>query len=115
MPLIGNVLKPLAKSVLTPLGLPAAEITDAATDKKMFRSGFTTPIVSLFFSFFLLFFTYLKKNPSKNHWFGQKRGVSKRAVPLMYLIINLRTSWLELLEVADWEPYNKKINFFFNF
>ena len=40
MPLIGNVLKPLAKSILIPLGLPAAaSATDAAIHKKMFGSG----------------------------------------------------------------------------
>ena len=44
-----------------------------------------------------------------------KKGVSKRAVSLMNLITNLKISWLELLEVADREPYNKKTNFFFNF
>ena len=38
--LIGNVLKPLAKSVLIPTGLTvAASATDAATHKKMFGSG----------------------------------------------------------------------------
>ena len=37
MPLIGNVLKPLAKTVLIPLGLTAsASATDAAIHKKMF-------------------------------------------------------------------------------
>ena len=36
-----NVLKPLAKNVLVPLGLAAAA-TDAAIHKKMFRSGVTT-------------------------------------------------------------------------
>ena len=36
--LIGNVLKPRAKSVLIPLGLTAAA-TDAAIHKKMFGSG----------------------------------------------------------------------------
>ena len=42
MPLIGIVLKPLAKRVLIPLGLIAAELaTDASIHKKMFRSGFT--------------------------------------------------------------------------
>ena len=47
MPLIGNVLKPLAKSVLTPLGLTAAaSATDAAIHKKMFGPGFTTLIIS---------------------------------------------------------------------
>ena len=38
--LIGNVLKPLAKSVLIPLGLTAAaSATDAAINNKMFGSG----------------------------------------------------------------------------
>ena len=37
--LVGNVLKPLAKSVLIPLGLTAAaSTTDAAIHKKMFGS-----------------------------------------------------------------------------
>ena len=44
MPLIGNVLKPLAKSVLTPLGITASA-TDAAIHKKMFESGATTLII----------------------------------------------------------------------
>ena len=34
LPLVGNVLKPLAKSVLIPLGLTAAAATDAAIHKK---------------------------------------------------------------------------------
>ena len=47
MPLIGNVLKPLAKSVLITLGLAAsASATDAAIHKKMFGSGNTTLIIS---------------------------------------------------------------------
>ena len=49
LPLIGKVLKPLAKSILIPLGLTAAAAaaaTDAAIHKKMFRSGFTTLILS---------------------------------------------------------------------
>ena len=47
MPLIGNVLKPLAKSVLIPLGLTAAaSATDPTIHKKMFGSGFTTLIIS---------------------------------------------------------------------
>ena len=42
-----NVLKPLAKSVLTPLGFTAAEsATDAAIHKKTFWSGRTTFIIS---------------------------------------------------------------------
>ena len=45
--LIGNVLKPLAKSVLIPLGLSAAaSATDAAIHKKIFGSGNTTLIIS---------------------------------------------------------------------
>ena len=42
-PLIVNLLKPLAKSILTPLGLTAAATTDAAIYKKMFGSG-TCPL-----------------------------------------------------------------------
>ena len=45
--LIGNVLKPLAKSVLIPLGLSAAaSATDAAIHKKISGSGNTTLIIS---------------------------------------------------------------------
>ena len=77
MPLKGNVLKPLAKSVLTPLGLPAAEITDAATDKKMFGSGFTTPMISLFFSFFLFFFYISKKKTIKKSLVWTKKRCIK--------------------------------------
>ena len=44
---IWNVLKPLAKIVLVPLGLTAAaSATDAAFHKKMFESGMTTLIIS---------------------------------------------------------------------
>ena len=43
--LIGNVLKPVAKSVLVLLGLTAASATDAAIHKKMFTSGVTTLII----------------------------------------------------------------------
>ena len=47
LPLIGNVLKPLAKSVLISLGLTAAaSATDAAIHKKMFGSRTTTLIIS---------------------------------------------------------------------
>ena len=47
MRLIGNVFKPLAKSVLIPLGLIAAESsTDAAIHKKIFGSSVTTLIIS---------------------------------------------------------------------
>ena len=47
MPLIGHVLKPLAKSVLISLGLTAAaSATDAAIHKKMFGSRTTTLIIS---------------------------------------------------------------------
>ena len=48
LPLIGNVLKPLAKSILIPSGLTAAAApaTDGAIHKKMFGSGFATLIIS---------------------------------------------------------------------
>ena len=46
LPLIGNLLKPLAKCILTPLGLTAASATDALINKKMFRSGATTLLIS---------------------------------------------------------------------
>ena len=47
MPLIGNVIKPLAKSVLIPLQLTAAvSATEAAIHMKMFGSGMTTMIIS---------------------------------------------------------------------
>ena len=43
MPLIGNVLKPLAKRILILLGLTAAAAaTDPAIHKKMFGYGTTT-------------------------------------------------------------------------
>ena len=46
MPLIGDVFKPFAKSVLMPLGLTAApSATDTAIHKKMFGSGFATLII----------------------------------------------------------------------
>ena len=47
LPLIVNVLKPLPKSVLIPLGLTApASATYAAVHQKMFGSGTTTLIIS---------------------------------------------------------------------
>ena len=47
LPLIGNVLKPLAKSVLIPLGLTAATSARiAAINQKIFGSGNTTLIIS---------------------------------------------------------------------
>ena len=47
LPLMTNILKPLAKSVLIPLGLTAAAAaTDAAIQKKIFESGMTTLIIS---------------------------------------------------------------------
>ena len=46
MPLIGNLLIPLAKSVLIPLGLTAAaSATDTAIHIKIFGSGNTTFII----------------------------------------------------------------------
>ena len=45
LPLIGNVLKPLAKSVLASLGLTVAlSVKDAAIHKKILGSGTTTLI-----------------------------------------------------------------------
>ena len=42
-PLIGNLLKPLAKRILIPLGLTeGASATDVAIPKKLFGFGFTT-------------------------------------------------------------------------
>ena len=46
LPLIGNVLKPLPKSVLISLGLTAAEsATDPTIHKKIFASVVTTLII----------------------------------------------------------------------
>ena len=45
--LMENILKPVPKSVLIPLGLTAAPSTaDEAIHKKMFGSGMTTSIIS---------------------------------------------------------------------
>ena len=42
-----NVIKPVVRSVLTPLGVIAAtSATDAAIDKKMFQSCMTALIIS---------------------------------------------------------------------
>ena len=46
LPLIKNVIKPLAKSVLIRLGLTAAAATDAGIHKKVLGSGTTTLIIS---------------------------------------------------------------------
>ena len=47
LPLIKNVIKPLAKSVLSPLGLiAAASAADAGIHKKILGSGNTTLIIS---------------------------------------------------------------------
>ena len=47
LPLLKNVIKPLVKSVLLPLGLTApASATDVAFEKKPFGSGMTTLITS---------------------------------------------------------------------
>ena len=46
LPLMKNVLKPLAKNVLITLGLTAAaSATDVAINRKMFGSGMTTLII----------------------------------------------------------------------
>ena len=39
LPLMKNVIKPLAKSALIPLGLTATSATDAKMHKKALRSG----------------------------------------------------------------------------
>ena len=44
--LIANLLRPLAKSLLIPLGLTVAAATDAAIHKKMSGSGMATLIIS---------------------------------------------------------------------
>ena len=47
LPLMKNVLKPLAKSILIPLGLTATvSATDKVIQKKIFWSGMTTFIIS---------------------------------------------------------------------
>ena len=47
LPLMKDVLRPLAKSALIPLGVTAAiSAEDAAIHKKMFGSGTTTLIIS---------------------------------------------------------------------
>ena len=47
LPLIGNLIKPLTKSVVIPLRLTgAASATDAAIHKKMFRLGINSFIIS---------------------------------------------------------------------
>ena len=47
LPLIRNVFKTLAKSVLAPLGLTAAvSVVDAAIQKKSVRTGITISIIS---------------------------------------------------------------------
>ena len=46
LPLIKNVIKPLAKSVLIPLGLTAAAAADAGIHKIILGSGNTTLIIS---------------------------------------------------------------------
>ena len=47
LPLIENILKPLAESILIPLGLTVVALaTDAVICKKMFGSGTTTLIIS---------------------------------------------------------------------
>ena len=44
---MGNILNPLAKSILIPLGSTAAiSATDAAIHKKILGSGFTTLVIS---------------------------------------------------------------------
>ena len=46
LPLMKNVIKPLAKSILAPLGLTAAAAADARIHKEILGSGTTTLIIS---------------------------------------------------------------------
>ena len=46
LPLMKNVVKPLAKSILIPLGLTAATVADAGIRKKSLGSGTTALIIS---------------------------------------------------------------------
>ena len=46
LPLVKNVIKPLSKSVLIPLGLTAAAAADVGIHKKILGSGNTTLIIS---------------------------------------------------------------------
>ena len=46
LPLISNAIKPLAKSVLIPLGLTAVSAADAGMHKKILGSGNTTLMIS---------------------------------------------------------------------
>ena len=46
LPLMKNILKTLAKTILIPLGLTAAASTDADIHKKMYESGVTKLIIS---------------------------------------------------------------------
>ena len=46
LPLMKNVIKPLAKSVLFPLGLTTAGAADAGTNRKILGSGTATLIIS---------------------------------------------------------------------
>ena len=45
LPLIKNVIRPLAKSVIIPLGLTAASAADAGMHKKILGSGNTTTLI----------------------------------------------------------------------
>ena len=45
LPLMKNILKPLAKSILMPLGLMAGALATDTAIYKMFGSGFTTLII----------------------------------------------------------------------
>ena len=45
LPLISNVIKPLVKSVLIPLGLTAAAAADAGIHKKILGSGNNTTLI----------------------------------------------------------------------
>ena len=52
-----------------------------------------------------------KKSIKKSLAWTKKRCIKMSNFFNVLVITNLRISWLELLKVADWEPYNKKLTF----
>ena len=83
LPLIKNILKSLAKSVLIPLGLTvAAFATDAAIHKNMFGSGTTTLIIS-----------------------------NEEMIDIMKIVKPLEESGLLIKSVSEMKQKNKKADF----
>ena len=72
LPLMNNIIKPLAKSVLIPLKLTAAaSATDARIHKTILGSGITTLIIS---NDMMKWKTLLKRLISRRFWFTIKRS-----------------------------------------